>query len=377
MADPIHQFQIQKVIDLPDVTLPVLGVVDLAITNSHIAMTAAFVVIVGFLAAVTSNAKIVPGRLQSAGEGMFGLIDNLADSIIGHEGRKYFPFVFTLFTLILGMNILGLFLTFTATSQLAITITFALITFGLVLVVGFAKNGLGFFKLFWPMGAPLALRPVVGLIEFVSFLLRPVTLALRLFGNMLGGHVALKVFAGFVVSLVLIFKKKPSAPLTLAYAGLEGLFVGGISAIFEQIAPGVATQAVIATFVIIGVVLALFRSGKIRASKRATKVFMIAIIGYALFSLINLGLIVFGVNSDPWGLRGGEIFGIPVALLLGVLVILLASYSLVLDFDSIQQGVRRGAPAAFGWTAAFGIMVTVVWLYVEILRMLAILRGGE
>jgi len=201
MADPIHQFQIQKVVDLGDVTLPVVGTVDLAITNSHIAMTAAFVVIVGFLAAVTSNAKIVPGRLQSAGEGMFGLIDNLADSIIGHEGRKYFPFVFTLFMLILGMNILGLFLTFTATSQLAITVTFALITFGLVLVVGFAKNGLGFFKLFWPMGAPLALRPVVGLIEFVSFLLRPVTLALRLFGNMLGGHVALKIFAGFVVSL--------------------------------------------------------------------------------------------------------------------------------------------------------------------------------
>ncbi|GAA1687134.1 Bax inhibitor-1/YccA family protein [Microcella alkalica] len=183
--------------------------------------------------------------------------------------------------------------------------------------------------------------------------------------------------AGFVVSLVLIFKKKPSAPLTLAYAALEGLFVGGISAIFEQIAPGVATQAVIATFVIIGVVLVLFRSGKIRASKRATKVFMIAIIGYAVFSLINLGLIVFGVNSDPWGMRGGEIFGIPVALLLGVLVILLASYSLVLDFDSIQQGVRRGAPAAFGWQAAFGIMVTVVWLYIEILRMLAILRGND
>jgi len=183
--------------------------------------------------------------------------------------------------------------------------------------------------------------------------------------------------AAFVISLVLIFKKKPSAPLTLAYAALEGIFVGGISAIFEQIAPGVATQAVIATFVIIGVVLALFRSGKIRASKRATKVFLIAMIGYALFSLINLGLMVFGVNDDPWGLRGGEIFGIPVALLLGVLVILLASYSLVLDFDSIKTGVERGAPAAFGWTAAFGIMVTVVWLYIEILRMLAILRGGE
>lgn len=204
MADPIHQFAIQKVVDLGDVTLPVLGTVDLAITNSHIAMTVAFVLIVGFLAAVTANAQVVPGRLQAAGEGLFGLIDNLADSIIGHEGRKYFPFIFTLFILILGMNILGLFLTFTATSQLAITATFALITFGLVLVVGFAKNGLGFFNLFWPMGAPLALRPVVGLIEFVSFLLRPVTLALRLFGNMLGGHVALKIFAGFVVSLGLL-----------------------------------------------------------------------------------------------------------------------------------------------------------------------------
>ena len=100
-------------------------------------------------------------------------------------------------------------------------------------------------------------------------------------------------------------------------------------------------------------------------------------IGYAVFSLINMGLIVFGVNQDPWGLRGGDIFGIPVALLLGVLVILLASYSLVLDFDSIKTGVERGAPAAYGWTASFGIMVTVVWLYLELLRMLAILRGGE
>ena len=217
MADPIHQFQIQKVIDLPDVTLPLLGTVDLAVTNSHIAMTAAFVVIVGFLAAVTSNAQVVPGRLQAAGEGVFGLIDNLADSIIGHEGRKYFPFVFTLFMLILGMNILGLFLTFTATSQLAITVTFALITFGLVLVVGFAKNGLGFFKLFWPTSAPLLMRLPVGLIEFFSFMLRPITLMLRLFGNMMGGHIALKVFAGFV------------ATAAIGAAGAMGFLVGPLS----------------------------------------------------------------------------------------------------------------------------------------------------
>lgn len=201
MADPIHQFQVTKLVDLPDVTLPGVGVVDLAFTNSHAAMTLAFGLIVLVLAMVTSRPQIVPGRLQAAGEAMFGMIDGLTESIIGHDGRKYFPFVFTLFVLILMMNLLGMFLTFTATSQLAVTVTFAVITFGLVLAVGFAKNGLGFFKLFWPMGAPLALRPVVGLIEFVSFLLRPVTLALRLFGNMLGGHVALKIFAGFVVSL--------------------------------------------------------------------------------------------------------------------------------------------------------------------------------
>ncbi|MDP3399972.1 MAG: F0F1 ATP synthase subunit A, partial [Brevundimonas sp.] len=173
----------------------------IAVTNSHVAMTIAFALVVLFLTAVTSGAKVVPGRLQSAGETLFSMIDGVTDSIIGHEGRKYFPFVFTLFTLILGMNILGMFLTFTATSQLAVTITFAVLTILLVIGIGILKHGLGFFLLFWPSSAPLVLRPVVGAIEFLSFLLRPVTLALRLFGNMLGGHVALKIFAGFVVSL--------------------------------------------------------------------------------------------------------------------------------------------------------------------------------
>ena len=221
MADPIHQFQIQKVIDLPDVTLPMVGTMDLAVTNSHIAMTVAFGLILAFLVAVTARAQVVPGRLQSVGETLFGMIDNLADSIIGHDGRKYFPFVFTLFLLILSMNLLGLFLTFTATSQLAITGTFAVITFGLVLIIGFAKNGLGFFKLFWPMGAPLLLRPIVGLIEFVSFMLRPITLALRLFGNMLGGHVALKIFAGFVVSLGVLGLSGGVAVLAFPVAALS------------------------------------------------------------------------------------------------------------------------------------------------------------
>jgi F-type H+-transporting ATPase subunit a len=107
VADPIHQFEITKLVDLPDVTLPVVGTVDLAFTNSHLAMTIAFVAIVGFLAAVTASPKVVPGRLQAAGEGLFGLVDGLIESIIGHNGKSLFPFVFTVFTLVLAMNFLG------------------------------------------------------------------------------------------------------------------------------------------------------------------------------------------------------------------------------------------------------------------------------
>ncbi|MDI1279910.1 MAG: F-type H+-transporting ATPase subunit a [Brevundimonas sp.] len=203
MADPIHQFQIQSLpgLDFGDVTLPIIGTVHLAVTNSHLAMTVAFGLVVLFLSLVTAKAQVVPGRMQAAGEALFGMIDDLAESIIGHEGKALFPFIFTVFTFILAMNLLGLFLSFTATSQLAVTGTFALLTIGLVLIIGFAKHGIGFFKLFVPSGVPWPVLFLVVPIEFVSFLLRPITLALRLFGNMLGGHVALKVFAGFIVAL--------------------------------------------------------------------------------------------------------------------------------------------------------------------------------
>ena len=233
MADPIKQFEIHPLpgLDFGQVNLPVVGAVQLAVTNSHVAMTLAFALVVLFLTLVTSNAKVVPGRLQAAGEQLFGLIDGVTDSIIGHDGRKYFPFVFTLFTLILGMNLLGMFLTFTATSQLAVTGTFALLTILLVIGIGFAKHGLGFFKLFWPTSAPLLIRPVVGIIEFLSFLLRPVTLALRLFGNMLGGHIALKIFAGFVVSMGAVAAAGGMGLLGLPVAALSLGMVVGLTAL--------------------------------------------------------------------------------------------------------------------------------------------------
>ena len=181
----------------------------------------------------------------------------------------------------------------------------------------------------------------------------------------------------FVLALVNIFKKEPSAPLILAYAAAEGVFIGGISAFYEAMWPGVVVQAVIATLVVVGVTLALFASGKIRASAKATKVFLIAMVGYLVFSLVNIGIMIFGgAGGNPWGLRGSvEIFGIPLGVILGVFVVILAAYSLVLDFDFIQRGVNNKAPAKYGWTGAFGIMVTVVWLYLELLRMFAIARN--
>jgi uncharacterized YccA/Bax inhibitor family protein len=185
--------------------------------------------------------------------------------------------------------------------------------------------------------------------------------------------------AGFVLALVNIFKKRPSAGLVLAYSAAQGLFVGGISAIFEQMYPGIAVQALLGTGSVFVVTLLLFRSGKVRESAKATKIFMVAMVGYALFSLVNLGLVAFGVSSEPFGLRSADIPGtnIPIGVALGVLVILMAAYSLVLDFTNIKTGVERGAPRIYGWSAAFGLVMTVVWLYVEILRLLAILRGND
>lgn len=176
---------------------------------------------------------------------------------------------------------------------------------------------------------------------------------------------------GLVLALVNIFKKKPSPALVLSYAAVEGVFVGGISAMFATQFEGIVPAAVLGTLGVVGVVLALFASGKVRASKRATKIFLVAMVGYLAFSLINVVLQLTGVTSEYGGLRSVEIAGIPLGIPLGILVVLLASYSLVMDFDNVKRGVDSGAPRIYGWTAAFGIMVTVVWLYLEILRLLS------
>ena len=187
------------------------------------------------------------------------------------------------------------------------------------------------------------------------------------------------LLGGFVLAMVVSFtsRKKVRPALVWAYAAFEGLFVGGISAYFEIMWPGIVLQATLATVAVVGVTLALFASGKVRASARATKIFMIAMFGYMAFALINLILMWTGVNTNAFGLYSQQVFGIPLGLIIGVLVVIMAAYSLVLDFDQIQQGVRNGAPRQYGWLGGFGIMVTVVWLYVEILRIIAIARGNN
>ncbi len=188
------------------------------------------------------------------------------------------------------------------------------------------------------------------------------------------------MIGGFVLAMIVSFTSRRSvkAPLIFAYAAFEGLFVGGISAFFEYLFPGIVMQATLATLAVVGVTLALFASGKVRASARATKIFMIAMIGYLVFALLNVVLMLLHVPmaGGMFGLYSMKVAGIPLGLIIGVLVVIMAAYSLVLDFDMIQQGVRNGAAREFGWLGGFGIMVTVVWLYIEILRIIAIARSN-
>lgn len=181
---------------------------------------------------------------------------------------------------------------------------------------------------------------------------------------------------GLVLGLVNAFKKEPSVPLIIGYAVAQGLFLGGFSMFMESVYPGIVMQAILGTMSVFAVTLLLFRSGKVRTSPKMTKIFLIAMGGYLVFSLLNVILMLTGVATDPWGLRGATVGGIPLGVIIGGLAVLLAAYSLVMDFELIKNGVQNRVPEKWAWSAAFGLMVTLIWLYVEILRILAILRGN-
>ena len=197
MPDPIHQFEIKRHLDLE-----VFGV-DASFTNSSLWMVIAAVLVSLLMIWGMGGRALVPTRLQSIAEISYEFIAVMVRDIVGASGMKFFPFVFTIFMFILFMNMLGMLPgAFTATSSIAVTASLALMVFVTVIVVGFAKNGLGFLKLFVPSGIPKILYLLVVPIEVISFLSRPVSHSVRLFANMLAGHITLKVFGGFVTMLI-------------------------------------------------------------------------------------------------------------------------------------------------------------------------------
>lgn len=222
MADPMHQFQISPIIPIH------IGNLDLSFTNSSLWMLIGAVLSLMLMGAASARKSLIPGRLQLIGEEIYGFVENLILDNLGggkqagthgphddhgahassahpsstgsSQGREYFPLIFTLFIMVMAGNLLGMVpYSFTYTSHLAVTAGLALLVFFTVLVIGVARHGTHFFHLFIPPGVPMWLLWLVVLIEIVSFISRPITLSVRLFANMVAGHVLMKVIAGFAI----------------------------------------------------------------------------------------------------------------------------------------------------------------------------------
>lgn len=193
--DPIHQFNIE-----PLFTIGHIGNQTIAFTNSSLYMFIAVAVI--SILMIGTGRQLVPGRMQSVAEISYEFVAGTIRSTAGSEGMKFFPLIFSLFMLICVSNLIGIIpYTFTISSHIIVTVILALLVFFTVLIYGLYKNGLKFFRIFVPTGVPIYILPLVMFIEILSFLLRPVSHSVRLFANMLAGHIALKVFAGFVAML--------------------------------------------------------------------------------------------------------------------------------------------------------------------------------
>ena len=222
MPDPIHQFEIHRIIPIN-----IFGW-DVSFTNSSMFMLVAVLLTALFFYAAMRSRSLVPTRLQSVAEIAVEFVRNMLRESMGEDGMQFFPFVFSLFIFIFVANMLGMIPgAFSVTSHIVITAALAMLVFLTVLTVGFAKNGLGFLKLFVPPGVPIFVLPLVTLIEIISFLSRPVSHSVRLFANMLAGHITLKVFGGFVVMLLGAGIYSTLAPLplvmTIAITALEVL----------------------------------------------------------------------------------------------------------------------------------------------------------
>jgi F-type H+-transporting ATPase subunit a len=211
----MYQFEIVRWADLK-----IFGI-DASFTNSSFYMILAATLITTFLVMSVRGRALVPTRTQSVAEIAYEFIAKMVRQNTGTEGMKYFPFVFSLFVFILTLNMLGMIPgSFTVTSHIVVTFALAALVFVVVTAIGFARHGLGYLKLFVPEGVPMWLMPLIVPIEVISYLIRPISLSVRLFANMMAGHTMLKVFAGFAVSLPVFAKVAPVA-FTVAFTGLE------------------------------------------------------------------------------------------------------------------------------------------------------------
>ena len=197
MIDPIEQFNIEKIF-----TIGHIGNQEIAFTNSSAYMFGSVALISLLMIGGSAGRKLVPGRFQSMAELSYEFVANTVRTSAGAEGMKFFPLVFSLFMFICVSNMIGIIpYTFTVSSHIIVTAAMALLVFFIVLFYGLYKNGLKFFKLFVPSGVPIVILPLVVMIEVISFLSRPISHSVRLFANMLAGHITLKVFASFVTML--------------------------------------------------------------------------------------------------------------------------------------------------------------------------------
>jgi F-type H+-transporting ATPase subunit a len=210
VANPLEQFTVKTLVPIQ------LGSVDASLTNAGLFMVITVVAITAFLTIGMRPRSLVPGRLQSLAELSYEFIAGMIRDNVGSEGRKYFPFIFSLFMFILFANLIGLIpYAFTFTSHIAVTFSMALFVFLGVTVIAIARHGLHFFSFFLPSGVPMVMAPVLVPIEVLSYLSRPISLSIRLFANMMAGHTMMKVFAGFIIPLGIL---GGWAPLTVDVA---------------------------------------------------------------------------------------------------------------------------------------------------------------
>ena len=222
--NPLAQFEVKKIFDFN------IAGIDVSFTNSAFYMAIATFLIIAFMIFATRKKSLIPSRIQTIAEGVYNFIYDMLKSSVGDEGIKFFPLIFCLFTFILIGNFLGMTpYSFTSTSQVVVTLSLAMVAFLTVTIYAIVRNGIfGFFGMFLPSGVPMWMAPIIFAIEFFSFLIRPITLSVRLFANIVAGHVLLKVVAGFIISLGVIFGTLPFL-FSIIMTGFE-LFVAVLQA---------------------------------------------------------------------------------------------------------------------------------------------------